>query len=145
MDTMDSNWKNVLLNQFHDVLPGSCIQLVAEDAWRIYERVFESLSTLRASYFQRILGNNSGSFRVLHNILPWEVNAVVFMKPDSLPPPSGSNVQAVTLRPEPFENEGEGRYRIPHEFSAALLKLSPSGFTEFNPIVPSNSVVYTRN
>lgn len=26
----------LLLNQFHDVLPGSCIQLVTEDAMRYY-------------------------------------------------------------------------------------------------------------
>ncbi|KAJ7311155.1 hypothetical protein JRQ81_006760 [Phrynocephalus forsythii] len=29
-------WRLLLLNQFHDVLPGSCIQLVAEDAMRYY-------------------------------------------------------------------------------------------------------------
>uniref|UniRef100_A0A8B9QFG5 alpha-mannosidase n=1 Tax=Apteryx owenii TaxID=8824 RepID=A0A8B9QFG5_APTOW len=29
-------WRLLLLNQFHDVLPGSCIQLVVEDALRYY-------------------------------------------------------------------------------------------------------------
>uniref|UniRef100_A0A674K3K4 alpha-mannosidase n=1 Tax=Terrapene triunguis TaxID=2587831 RepID=A0A674K3K4_9SAUR len=29
-------WRLLLLNQFHDVLPGSCIQLVVEDAMRYY-------------------------------------------------------------------------------------------------------------
>ncbi|XP_070578443.1 alpha-mannosidase 2C1-like [Ptychodera flava] len=32
-------WKNFLLNQFHDVLPGSCIDLVAKDAIRFYEEI----------------------------------------------------------------------------------------------------------
>ena len=30
-------WKKFLLNQFHDVLPGSCIEQVAKDALQIYE------------------------------------------------------------------------------------------------------------
>ncbi|ODM94991.1 Alpha-mannosidase 2C1 [Orchesella cincta] len=28
MTTVDTNWQNVLLNQFHDVLPGSCLNLL---------------------------------------------------------------------------------------------------------------------
>lgn len=30
-------WKKFLLNQFHDVIPGSCIRKVAEDAMEIYQ------------------------------------------------------------------------------------------------------------
>ena len=30
-------WKKFLLNQFHDVIPGSCIRKVAEDAEKIYQ------------------------------------------------------------------------------------------------------------
>lgn len=33
----------LLLNQFHDVLPGTCIQLVAEDAMRYYEGEWRTL------------------------------------------------------------------------------------------------------
>ncbi|KAJ1504244.1 Alpha-mannosidase 2C1 [Coelomomyces lativittatus] len=34
-------WKSVLLNQFHDVLPGSSIGLVYQDAHKIYKNVIE--------------------------------------------------------------------------------------------------------
>ncbi|MCG8452336.1 MAG: hypothetical protein MI717_04030 [Spirochaetales bacterium] len=44
-------WKNTLLNQFHDVLPGSSIAEVYEDAHRISE---ESLSQLQ--HWKRVLG-----------------------------------------------------------------------------------------
>lgn len=39
---LNSGWKSILLNQFHDVLPGSSIKEVYEDTDRIYEEVFEN-------------------------------------------------------------------------------------------------------
>ncbi|GBC03648.1 hypothetical protein RclHR1_05230010 [Rhizophagus clarus] len=36
---LDKLWKYVLLNQFHDVLPGSSIEMVYDDANRFYEEV----------------------------------------------------------------------------------------------------------
>jgi alpha-mannosidase len=40
-DDLDAMWKKVLLNQFHDVLPGSGIDLVYEDTRRDYDFVKE--------------------------------------------------------------------------------------------------------
>eukprot|EP00834_Sanchytrium_tribonematis_P000726 NODE_14_length_51535_cov_1.125049.p4 type:complete len:737 gc:universal NODE_14_length_51535_cov_1.125049:45082-42872(-) len=39
-------WKNVLLNQFHDVLPGSSIELVYKDSRKIYEETDLELDNL---------------------------------------------------------------------------------------------------
>ena len=36
------NWKTILLNQFHDILPGSSIAIVYEDSKEDYERVLKS-------------------------------------------------------------------------------------------------------
>ncbi|CAJ0861615.1 17620_t:CDS:10 [Entrophospora sp. SA101] len=36
---LDKLWKIVLLNQFHDVLPGSSIEMVYDDAYKFYEEV----------------------------------------------------------------------------------------------------------
>ncbi|KAG0340515.1 Glycoside hydrolase, 38 vacuolar alpha mannosidase [Podila horticola] len=36
---LDRLWKDILLNQFHDVLPGSAIEMVNEDARDIYRKV----------------------------------------------------------------------------------------------------------
>ncbi|KAG0332262.1 Glycoside hydrolase, 38 vacuolar alpha mannosidase [Podila humilis] len=36
---LDSLWKDVLLNQFHDVLPGSAIEMANKDAREIYRKV----------------------------------------------------------------------------------------------------------
>ncbi|KAL0956195.1 hypothetical protein HGRIS_002352 [Hohenbuehelia grisea] len=37
--TIDDSWEKVLLNQFHDVLPGSAIGMVYEDAEKLYAEV----------------------------------------------------------------------------------------------------------
>lgn len=39
--TLDSMWEDVLLMQFHDCLPGSCIGMVYEDSDRKYQKVFQ--------------------------------------------------------------------------------------------------------
>lgn len=128
--------------QFHDVLPGSCIQLVAEEAWRIYEEVFSSLKILRDAYHVRILGGGTTT-KAIYNPLTWPVHTVIFMKPDNDQDlPVGEFIQTVNLHSDPFENQGEGRFRVPNTFAAALVNLSPSGYSTFQPIEPLNKVTY---
>lgn len=43
LDRLSSLWKKFLLNQFHDVIPGSCIEQVVVDAMEIYEGKSDSL------------------------------------------------------------------------------------------------------
>ncbi len=50
-------WKAVLLNQFHDILPGSSIGLVYEDAARDYAAVAKEGAALRANAMRALLGN----------------------------------------------------------------------------------------
>lgn len=38
----DDSWKLILLNQFHDIIPGSSIKEVYDDSDRDYEKIFES-------------------------------------------------------------------------------------------------------
>ncbi|WP_124065590.1 alpha-mannosidase [Clostridium sp. E02] len=39
---LEENWKLLLLNQFHDILPGSSIKEVYEDSWVQYEAILNS-------------------------------------------------------------------------------------------------------
>lgn len=41
---LTSQWQRFLLNQFHDVLPGSCIKEVVADAIEIYMILLEELA-----------------------------------------------------------------------------------------------------
>jgi len=51
---LENLWRQAMLNQFHDVLPGSCIGLVVDDAVEIYRLLIKSAADLikrRASQF----------------------------------------------------------------------------------------------
>ena len=46
--TMDEMWKLVLLNQFHDIIPGSSIQRVYEEAEADYAKVLAAAADVTA-------------------------------------------------------------------------------------------------
>ncbi|XP_062819613.1 alpha-mannosidase 2C1 isoform X1 [Anolis carolinensis] len=76
-------WRLLLLNQFHDVLPGSCIQLVAEDAMRYYAEIRSSGAELLKDAMQSLFGDQLGSHEkaggsiLVVNTLPWERTEVI--------------------------------------------------------------------
>ena len=49
LDKIDELWKIVLLNQFHDVIPGSSIALVYKDSTVLYQQVFTQGAALLSS------------------------------------------------------------------------------------------------
>ncbi|XP_075713979.1 alpha-mannosidase 2C1 isoform X2 [Rhinoderma darwinii] len=80
-DRLQHLWRLLLLNQFHDVLPGSCIELVVEDALRYYEEIRTDGAKLLSEAMQSLLKTPSQpaasqSFSVI-NTLPWERTEVI--------------------------------------------------------------------
>ncbi|KAJ3559346.1 hypothetical protein NM688_g401 [Phlebia brevispora] len=53
--TIDTCWEKVLLNQFHDVLPGSAIGMVYEDAEKLYAEVSKDGQALLEAAFNTLL------------------------------------------------------------------------------------------
>ena len=47
LEQMDELWKKILLNQFHDILPGSSINRVYKEAEALYAQVQEDLARIR--------------------------------------------------------------------------------------------------
>lgn len=41
-EALEKNWKLLLLNQFHDILPGTAIREVYEDSWEQYEEILQT-------------------------------------------------------------------------------------------------------
>jgi len=74
---LDQVWKTVLLNQFHDILPGSSIQAVYEDSARDYTAALETLNTLHAEVAQRALPQNQPEGQTLINTLGWDRSGLV--------------------------------------------------------------------
>ncbi|KAI9326834.1 glycosyl hydrolases family 38 N-terminal domain-containing protein [Zopfochytrium polystomum] len=52
---LDSFWKTVLLNQFHDVLPGSSIALLYTEVWKMYEDLLTMGTKLKKEWFEYLL------------------------------------------------------------------------------------------
>lgn len=53
-DLLDKGWKTILLNQFHDILPGSSIREVYEESKAQYEEILETGSHMVRDSVQRI-------------------------------------------------------------------------------------------
>ncbi|KAM9753087.1 alpha-mannosidase 2C1 [Menidia menidia] len=68
-------WRLLLLNQFHDVIPGSCIGMVVEDALKDYEEIRRDGNALLREAFDA-LGSKGSSVGVF-NSLPWERREVI--------------------------------------------------------------------
>ncbi|MBQ7053395.1 MAG: alpha-mannosidase [Clostridia bacterium] len=74
-ETLDKAWKSVLLNQFHDILPGSSIAKVYEEARALYGRILESANTVADSAREALAGGSEGT--TYFNSLSWPRRALV--------------------------------------------------------------------
>ncbi|XP_055518623.1 alpha-mannosidase 2C1 [Leucoraja erinacea] len=110
-------WRLLLLNQFHDVLPGTCIQSVVEDAVKYYEEIQSNGDKLLKEAIQCLLGGcvqETGRNVNVLNTLPWERTEVISMP------------------------------RLEGEEVLALIKVPSVGFaTVTSPMVPPHPVIVT--
>ncbi|XP_040979556.1 alpha-mannosidase 2C1 isoform X3 [Aquila chrysaetos chrysaetos] len=93
-------WRLLLLNQFHDVLPGSCIQLVVEGALQYYTEIRRVGARLQEEAVQslcrELLQPKAGSTEstLVLNTLPWERTEVI-----SRTGPAGTETLALVTVP----------------------------------------------
>ncbi|XP_061856666.1 alpha-mannosidase 2C1 isoform X1 [Colius striatus] len=93
-------WRLLLLNQFHDVLPGSCIQLVVEDALQHYTEIRRAGAQLQEEAVQSLCREllqpqaDSTESTLVLNTLPWERTEVI-----SRTGPSGAESLALVTVP----------------------------------------------
>jgi alpha-mannosidase len=73
-EELDRIWKAVLLNQFHDILPGSSISWVHREAEATYARLAEELNAIIAKAQQALAGE--GSTPIVFNAAPHARNGV---------------------------------------------------------------------
>jgi alpha-mannosidase len=70
-------WEIVLLNQFHDIIPGSSIREVYEDSAKDYAKVLESAVSLREQALAKIVPTGRGKNLLALNTLSWPRREVV--------------------------------------------------------------------
>ncbi|GAB5364652.1 hypothetical protein AAMO2058_000988100 [Amorphochlora amoebiformis] len=76
---LDDMWKDILLNQFHDVLPGTCIEEAANDSMNIYSKVLSEASRLENAALTHLIqdfGGKEGAGIVV-NTLGWPRREVI--------------------------------------------------------------------
>ncbi|CAN6638477.1 alpha-mannosidase [Trichomonascus vanleenenianus] len=77
---IDECWQDICLNQFHDVLPGSGIEMIYEDARAIYDSVFSRGKALIQGALDALgihPDAQEGTVPVLLNTLPWSRDVVI--------------------------------------------------------------------
>lgn len=91
-DALDRIWKAVLLNQFHDILPGSSIHWVHREAEESYARVAVELEQLIGAAQRALAG--SGDKQIVFNGAPHERDGVVGMGAGEATGAAATSVQA---------------------------------------------------
>src|SRR5712692_8710258 len=114
-DVFDSSWKRLLINQFHDILPGSSIDWVYEDAERELEAVIEIAGGITTSAQSRLAGsgNNLTVFNVnshaRREVVEIDGRPVLVDAPAcgwaSMTDSAPTQVQTVSVRGRVMENE----------------------------------------
>lgn len=85
---IDEMWENVLLCQFHDCLPGSCIEMCYDDSDKLYAKVFALGLKLRDDTLRSLGFPSSPSNEnfIAINTLPWTRSEIVNMNDNASAP-----------------------------------------------------------
>eukprot|EP00111_Clytia_hemisphaerica_P022399 TCONS_00065842-protein len=78
-ERIEECWKNILLNQFHDVLPGSSIKLVNDDAIQIYKDTWVEAMKLTKELMKSLFGSSGdpGGEEIILNTLSFQRTELV--------------------------------------------------------------------
>ena len=127
----DATWKKVLLNQFHDILPGSSIQRVYEEAEAQLADALQSAQSWSHKACKELLSQKEGL--TFFNSMSWERRELV-------PLPDGvAGLQSTDGVPQPIQLSGGRRY--------AEVRVPSCGWQSFLPAQPheiANNITATE-
>ena len=76
-DTLRRSWKTLLLNQFHDIIPGSSIKEVYEDSDRQYEQVKAEVGAIKDGKLEKLARNMPRGGIMVYNPNSFEASGYV--------------------------------------------------------------------
>ncbi|GAA1300075.1 alpha-mannosidase [Saccharothrix xinjiangensis] len=82
---LDRIWKSVLLNQFHDVLPGTSIPWVHREAVKAFEDAAKELRTIVEGAQKKLVEEFDGTFYFNSNPHPWQDVAALGARAERTP------------------------------------------------------------
>lgn len=129
---LEALWRTVLLNQFHDIIPGSSIREVYEDSARDYAHVLGEAARLREKLLGRLTvpGREGGApRRSVLNTLGWPRREVV-----ALPEGGFARVSVPAYGHAPLDETGADA-TAEDSPGAVKARLSKAGFTLENDLV----------
>ena len=140
IESLDRIWKTLLINQFHDIIPGSSIHMVYERAEQEYADGLSECDGLMAAAADGLLEADADSL-VLFNSLSYEYTAPVALPEDW----RGCAVEGDDGRSLPAQSEGDGTVvlvALPPQSFATLRKAGTTGASEPLPgLVLENELV----
>lgn len=105
---IDAAWKKVLLNQFHDIIPGSSIQRVYEEAEADYAEVINTAEDI-ASQAVATFTNDTDAITIF-NSLNWNRNVLIPLPDDYV---GASDINGKLLNTQIIENENFAEVTVP--------------------------------
>lgn len=125
----ESIWKSLLLNQFHDIIPGSSIRRVYAECHQLYDEIESRLDALLAPFgLLAPAGNyseNADKHVVFHNSLSWSRDAIIEVPEQVLPGVFENEIATATL--QKVERDGVS-------FRLVEAELPSFGFATCQPI-----------
>ena len=114
-EEIEQIWKDTLLNQFHDILPGSSIDWVYEDAYRTSAKNLKKLDKIQNEIIFKLHGktDKNGDYFIVYNTLCWERNEII-----QIPAPKGN-------------------YWVEGEFGTGTIYTSNGKFIEYEVGLPA--------
>jgi len=129
-DHWDATWKTVLLNQFHDILPGSSIHRVYEETEAQLAGVVETANDIASSARKALVNDDKGM--TVFNALSWEREEVVEL-PAEIMGMKDEKDQAVPIQ----ETAGK------HYASVTVPSCGWANFEPADPKIPDNTIKIT--
>jgi alpha-mannosidase len=114
---LDEAWRKLLLLQFHDILPGTSITRVHEEAEADYEELLQSMAALGQAAASA-LTDGSGQGITYFNSLPWERTELVELPDDYA---GARHVEGAPLALQPYRDKTVARVVIPAMSHLSLL------------------------
>lgn len=134
LNDMDAVWKKVLINQFHDILPGSSIKRVYEEANAEYDEVICYAGNLLRDSAASLIHDKEGL--VVFNSLSWDRNTMVEL------PDSYEGVKDIHGQNLPVQVIGDKNYTEVRVPSCGWITLQPGDIIETeNTLVVSEQLI----
>jgi alpha-mannosidase len=96
-ETLDEAWKRVLLNQFHDILPGSSIHRVYEEAEADYDRVIHTAHQVATRAAAGLTGGAEPEALAVFNSLSWQRTSLLAL-PDGFDGAIGETGESLPIQ-----------------------------------------------